>query len=274
MKGHPMKSNDYTPLTQRELSIMKAFGALPEGKPAIQPDIAPPAASFSLLGRVAASLWFAILAVLFAKGLTVTISALPPLEHYSAGDYLDADNFNLWATVVSRCCTLIFYVTMACLILIRPRPLAREGVAPLAISLIGSYGVWLAPILLQPFLLKPEEISPSLQIAAAGVTLFGSLSIILAILHLGKSFSVAPQARKLVVGGPYGLVRHPLCVAEEIAFIGFLMQYVWYAALAFLILHMGFQIRRIMYEESLLRAVFPDYEAYAQRTARLIPGIW
>jgi protein-S-isoprenylcysteine O-methyltransferase Ste14 len=28
------------------------------------------------------------------------------------------------------------------------------------------------------------------------------------------------------------------------------------------------------YEESLLRAVFPDYEAYAKRTARLIPGIW
>ncbi len=261
----------YVPLTQRELSIMKAFGALPEGEPVIQAGETPPAASFSLLGRVAASLWFAVLAILFAKGLIATIRALPPLDHTLGG----ADNFTLWAMLVSRCSTLVFYLTMCGLILIRPRPLARrEGIVPLIVSFCGTYGVWLAPFLLRPFLLKASEISPALQIAAAGVTLFGSLSIIFPMLHLGKSFSIAPQAHKLVVGGPYRLVRHPLYVAEEIAFIGFLMQYAWYAALAFLILHMGFQIRRMMYEESLLRAVFPDYEAYARRTARLIPGIW
>jgi hypothetical protein len=294
------RSVKYAPLTQRELSIMQAFGALPNSESAVQPDAAQPAASFSLLGRVAASLWFVILAILFAKGLTATIRALPPLGHYSG-----EDSFILWAAVVSRCCTLVFYATLGGLILIRPRPFGRrEGVVPLIVSFCGTYGVWLAPFLLRPFLLKPGGISPAFQIAAAGVTLFGSLSIIIAVLHLRRSFSIAPQARdpfngapqardpfngapqardpfnggpqarKLVVGGPYRLVRHPLYVAEEIALIGFLMQYAWYAAVAFLILHMGFQIRRMMYEESLLRAVFPDYDAYARRTARLIPGIW
>jgi protein-S-isoprenylcysteine O-methyltransferase Ste14 len=246
IKNRPMK---YAPLTQRELKIMKAFGALREGQPAI--DMAPPAGSFSLLGRVAASLWFVVLAILFAKGLTTTICALP------MGD----DNLILWAAVISRCCTLVFYVTLGGLILMRPRPLAqREGIMPLIVSFCGTYGVWLAPFLLGPFLLKPGEISPAFQIAAAGVTLFGSLSIILAV--------------KFVIAGPYRLIRHPLYVAEEIALIGFLMQYAWYAALAFLILHIGFQIRRMMYEESILRAVFPDYDSYARRTARLIPGIW
>jgi protein-S-isoprenylcysteine O-methyltransferase Ste14 len=269
MKGRQMKSTVYTALTQREVSIMKAFGAIPEGQSAIQPGDAAPVASFSLLGRVAASLWFVVLTILFAKGLTAMIRALPPIDN------LGSDNFALWATVVSRCCTLVFYLTLGWLILIRPHPLARrEGIVPLAVSFIGTYGVWLAPIVLRPFLLEPGQVSPALEVASAAVTLLGSFSIILAVLHLGKSFSIAPQARKLVVGGPYRLVRHPLYVAEEIAFIGFLMQYAWYAALAYLILHMGFQIRRMLYEESLLRAVFPDYEAYARRTARLIPGIW
>jgi protein-S-isoprenylcysteine O-methyltransferase Ste14 len=30
----------------------------------------------------------------------------------------------------------------------------------------------------------------------------------------------------------------------------------------------------MIYEEAVLRAAFPEYEAYARRTARLIPGVW
>jgi len=34
------------------------------------------------------------------------------------------------------------------------------------------------------------------------------------------------------------------------------------------------QFARMIYEERVLRETFPEYAAYARRTARLIPGIY
>ena len=53
-----------------------------------------------------------------------------------------------------------------------------------------------------------------------------------------------------------------------------LLQYAWFAALPFLVLHVSVQIRRLQLEEELLLKTFPDYAAYARRTRRLIPGVW
>ncbi len=215
--------------------------------------------SFTLLSRVAATLWFAVLAVFLTQSLAATIHAIPP----------GATGFAIWAPIVSRTCTLVFFVTLGWLMAIRPKAAARQqGIIPTTIAFFGTYAVWLMPFL------PRAHVSPTLEILSAIVTLIGSLAIICAVSYLGKSFSIAPQARKLVIGGPYRIVRHPLYVAEEIATVGVLLQYEWYAALLFLVIHLALQIRRMDYEESLLRAVFPDYEAYAQRTARLIPGVW
>jgi protein-S-isoprenylcysteine O-methyltransferase Ste14 len=153
--------------------------------------------------------------------------------------------------------------------LIRRRSIARrEGVAPVAVALLGTYSVWLIPFL------PSGGISPVLAVLSTTITLVGSLSIIYVIFQLGRSFSIAPQARELVVTGPYRFVRHPLYAAEEVAVVGVLLQCAWYAALPFLVVHLGLQIRRMLYEESLLRTVFPNYAAYARRTARLVPGVW
>jgi len=212
-----------------------------------------------ILGRVAACLWFLVVTALFTRGLIGMLIATP-----TAGT-----SFSDWSAVLSRCCTLVFFVTLGWLMLVRPQAIAKQdGAIPTIIAFSGTYAVWLMPFL------PSATLSPSMQMISAGVSLAGSLSIVYAVLHLGKSFSIVPQARKLVVGGPYRFVRHPLYVAEEIAIIGVLLQCIWYAALPFLALHLGLQIRRMNYEESLLRAVFPDYEAYARRTARLIPGVW
>ena len=214
---------------------------------------------FERLARVAPSIWFIVLAFIATCGVVDMISALPP-GHAS---------FAEWSSVISRCCTIIFFATLGWVVLIRPRPLARrKGVVPSLIAFSGTYAVWFIPFL------PPGDHSPGLRIVSAIVTLGGSLAIIYAVVYLGRSFSIAPQARKLVIGGPYRLVRHPLYIAEEIAIIGVLMQYAWYASIPLLIVHLALQLRRMAYEEALLRAVFPDYEAYARRTARLIPGIW
>lgn len=213
----------------------------------------------SPVGRVAAGLWFALLAFVYGGGLIVLVRAVP------AGSV----SFGDWAPVVSRLCAILFFLTMGWLMLIRRRSIARrQGLAPLAVALLGTYSVWLIPFL------PSGGAYPMLAALSATITLGGSVAILYVILQLGRSFSIAPQARKLVVSGPYRLVRHPLYAAEEVAVVGVLLQCAWYAALPFLIVHLGLQIRRMIYEESLLRTVFPDYGAYARRTARLIPGVW
>ena len=213
----------------------------------------------SILGRVASCLWFVVVTALFTRGLVAMLLATP-----TAGT-----SFSDWSAVLSRCCMIVFFVTLGWLMLTRPSPSARrEGTIPTIIAFSGTYSVWLIPFL------PAGQISPGWQMTSAAISLIGCVSIIYAVLHLGKSFSIAPQARKLVIGGPYRFVRHPLYVAEELAVIGVLIQCRWPVALMFLAVHFGLQMRRMDYEESLLRAVFPDYEIYARRTARLIPGIW
>jgi protein-S-isoprenylcysteine O-methyltransferase Ste14 len=83
-----------------------------------------------------------------------------------------------------------------------------------------------------------------------------------------------PEARRLVVEGPYALVRHPLYLAEEIAVLGLFIQFasVWTAIV--LIIHVLLQFERMRYEETVLSATFPDYREYAARTARLIPALY
>ena len=222
------------------------------------PDVARPE-TFAILGRVAACLWFTSLTLFYAQPLAAMVHAIRP------GDRAFAD----WAPIVSRVCTLAFFLVQAWLMLARRSPVARaEGLSPVAISLLGTYGVWVIAFL------PPAETSPAIDLLSAAITLLGSLMIILAIAFLGRSFSIAPQARTLITGGPYRIVRHPLYLAEEIAIVGVLIHVAWYAAIPFMLIHLALQISRMRYEETLLRSVFPEYGEYARRTARLIPGVW
>jgi protein-S-isoprenylcysteine O-methyltransferase Ste14 len=94
------------------------------------------------------------------------------------------------------------------------------------------------------------------------------------LVRLRHSFSIMAEARELVTSGPYRLVRHPLYLAEQVATLGNVMQFlsVWTALLA--VVQILFQLRRISNEEALLTEVFPEYAAYRQKTARVIPRIY
>ena len=138
--------------------------------------------TFAILGRVAACLWFTLLTLFYAQPLAAMVHAIHP------GDHAFAD----WAPVVSRVCTLAFFLVQAWLMLARRSPVARaEGLSPVTISLLGTYGVWVIAFLPQ------ATASPAITLLSAAITLLGSLMIILAIAFLGRSFSIAPQARTL-----------------------------------------------------------------------------
>jgi len=67
-------------------------------------------------------------------------------------------------------------------------------------------------------------------------------------------------------------MRRPL-LGEELAVIG-LMQFFSAATAFVLAVQIVFQLRRMHNEETVLAESFPEYAAYRQRTARLLPGIY
>jgi protein-S-isoprenylcysteine O-methyltransferase Ste14 len=102
----------------------------------------------------------------------------------------------------------------------------------------------------------------------------GMMSTCFVLLRLGKSFSVMAEARKLVVGGPYAYIRHPLYLAEQIALTGVFIHYASVTAALLYAVQVACQVQRMRNEEAILQRSFPDYADYMRRTARLIPGVW
>jgi protein-S-isoprenylcysteine O-methyltransferase Ste14 len=85
--------------------------------------------------------------------------------------------------------------------------------------------------------------------------------------QLGESFSVDPEARKLVTGGLYSRIRHPVYLFGDLAYFGALLALqVWTALLIWLAVVLV-DIRRAGREERLLAEAFgPEYQAYRSRT--------
>lgn len=120
--------------------------------------------------------------------------------------------------------------------------------------------------------LPPAGLPAGLQLTAVGMVVVGTVLSFAVLCWLGRSFSVMAEARRLVVGGPYRLVRHPLYVCEELAVVGVLILHFSPLALALIAVQWSAQLRRMRHEEAVLAESFPDYASYAVVTPRLIPS--
>ena len=129
-----------------------------------------------------------------------------------------------------------------------------------------DYGHWhLVPALEQPLL---QDIGLVLGV-------FGVIWQAWADAWLGRHFASRLTTRKLMTGGPFRLVRHP-------RYAGFLVRKLaWPLLLASLIgwallpLWLVLVFKRIRREEAHMTELFgAEYEAYARRTARLLPGVY
>jgi protein-S-isoprenylcysteine O-methyltransferase Ste14 len=107
--------------------------------------------------------------------------------------------------------------------------------------------------------------------------LFGITGLALALYALrwlGRSFSILPEARRLVTDGPYRIVRHPLYVAEALSTLGVTLQLQQPLGILLAVsIYLG-QFARMGYEEEVLERSFPEYAEYRKRTFRLIPYVY
>ena len=100
----------------------------------------------------------------------------------------------------------LYTFLIACLYAIRLKPVNKfAGVIP-AMTAIGGGFLVSAILLLAP----RAELPLAAKIAAAALILIGNVFAAYALSHLGRSFSILPEGRKLVTGGPYRYVRHPV----------------------------------------------------------------
>lgn len=95
---------------------------------------------------------------------------------------------------------------------------------------------------------------------------------------LRKLFSanVAVQSdHRLVIAGPYKLVRHPGYFGGWLSFVGLgLALGNWIALLVLAVLTVPAFLYRIGVEEQALRAAFTDYASYTRRVRKFIPLVW
>jgi protein-S-isoprenylcysteine O-methyltransferase Ste14 len=134
-----------------------------------------------------------------------------------------------------------------------------------AIIVAGMLGLWQVRALLagNPLLL-------AVQIAAAGLMIWARVTFGVRSFHHGAD----PTPGGLVMEGPYRFIRHPIYTSVCLFALAGVLSHFTILALLFVVVVFAGALIRIYCEESLLRRKYPEYEAYARRTKRMIPGVY
>jgi len=163
----------------------------------------------------------------------------------------------------------VFYFAVILALLLRTAPAARsDGVVPRAVAIVGTF------MSVAILYLAPAQLPLPVQALSNGLIFVGCVGSALIVWTLGRNFSVFPEARGLVMHGPYAYARHPLYAAEALIIIGTAIQFAqpWAGVLG--VVNLAFVYARTVYEERVLERAHPRYAAYRTRTARFIPGVF
>ena len=162
--------------------------------------------------------------------------------------------------------SIFFTAVVVGLTIIRIEPVRSAiGFEPRISAFVGAF---LAVALIA---LAPADLGTGLRVTSLVLIMAGSVMSTCALLSLGRAFSVTAQARRLVVTGPYAIVRHPLYLCEEISVLGIALAHLSIAAVLIVVVQWMFQLRRMTNEEKVIDAAFPEYAAYAAKTPKIVP---
>jgi protein-S-isoprenylcysteine O-methyltransferase Ste14 len=213
------------------------------------PNTRPNNEPYDRMMRMFGGMWFMLLALCVATKIAASLT-------------------DPWPSLLSNFCLASFYMLLALLIMTRsPAKAQADGLLPRIAAFVGSYLPWTIT-----FFGQTDQALPNLLSTAC--VLIGMIMMLVTIRHLGRSFSLVPQARSVVQTGPYRWIKHPLYFAEEIAILGVVLQHMTPITVIVFVLHIGVQVCRILYEEDLLRRNCPEYSSYEASRWRLVPYVW
>ena len=167
----------------------------------------------------------------------------------------------------------------------RKRRPADEGDAVRANRSLGGVmlqGLGIAVAGFGPIRVALDPLSAAALIAAAAIALLMAGSVFLfawASRTMGRNWSIVARTRsdhELVQSGPFAWVRHPIYIAMALFAIALALAFGHGRQLliALPIFALG-TWRRISFEEALLRRMFgADYDVYAGRVKRFVPGLF
>jgi protein-S-isoprenylcysteine O-methyltransferase Ste14 len=159
--------------------------------------------------------------------------------------------------------TLLFTVLIVAY-LFRAAPVNRSrGVREIIIPLAGSALPFL--LLLAPPAPLVTVNKPLLYGLLWGMAV-ATLLTVWGMWSLRSSFSITVEARQLVTGGPYRLVRHPIYTGEILAAAAVAAIRLSAVNVVLLLLFGGLQLWRTRMEEAKLATVFPEYREFARRS--------
>ena len=153
---------------------------------------------------------------------------------------------------------------------------SRLSILGIIVQMLAFFGVGLGLVVIAYAPTSPQ----ALEQAGATLALVGITCWIFAASKraLGRNWSIVARTRsghELVTWGPFAYVRHPIYSALFVWLLAMAVAFGHYWGLIFGVpLYWIGTLLRIREEERLLRAQFgADYDAYARRVKRFVPGI-
>lgn len=203
-------------------------------------------------------------------GLLVAIQAqlaFAGLQHALSGQLDRSASMYL----INRVLVVAFFTFLLVIYALRTKAVRGDYKPPAIVAaMVGSF------ILYAVYVVPGDARTTDVRLLAFSDLLlaFGMAWALYGLSYLRNRFSIVPEARALVTGGPYGVVRHPVYLGEITAGIGLVVPTFFSLHAVILAIFIAAQLLRIHYEERVLQSAFPTYELYARRTKRLIPFLY
>ncbi len=215
-----------------------------------------------LVGRVVPGAFFAVLFIIKGEHLLAFVRGASERKAVMGGP-------GFYGSLIYQGLLIGFLGLVVLLFIIRSEPIRKaEGIWSRLVSQSGAF-------ILTVVAAMPQRPLGWGVDAAASVLLGGGMAITLvALVHLGRCFSIMPEVRGAVMSGPYRYVRHPMYLGEFVSGLGMVLASLSWMSAGIFLLFAWLQIQRMNYEERGLRNFFPRYDGYLLRTKRLIPWVY
>src|SRR6185437_16603737 len=170
--------------------------------------------------------------------------------------------------LIQQCLALAYFTMLVVLYSVRlPKRGTDQRLGVIFIAFTGTFTAIAASFLpggeRRDWLVLPGDIVATLGLAYS----------VWGLAYLRRSFSIVPEARRLVTGGPYAFSRHPVYLGEIVTAIGINLATFGLPSALAVLFFIVCEVLRMRWEEGVLSRAFPDeYPAYAARVPRYAPN--